>query len=80
MELYLKVDPDFSERRILQMRAAGMKIREDTAFRIGAYFYGIFIATGEDSKSDDPKDNINSFLRRCENQAHDTWSKDKRNS
>lgn len=76
VELYLKVDPDFSERRILQMRAAGMKIREDTAFRIGAYFYGIFIATGEDSKSDDPKDNINSFLRKCENQAHDTWSKD----
>ena len=76
VELYLKVDPDFSERRILQMRAAGMKIQEDTAFRIGAYFYGIFIATGEDSKSDDPKDNINSFLRKCENQAHDTWSKD----
>lgn len=76
VELYLKVDPDYSEKRILQMRTAGMKIQEDTAFRIGAYFHGIFIATGEGSKSDDPKDNINSFLRKCENQAHDSWSKD----
>ncbi|MDQ0204122.1 hypothetical protein [Pectinatus haikarae] len=75
-ELYLSVDPDFTERRILEMRTAGMKIQEDTAFRIGAYFYGIFIATGEGSKSDEPKDDINSFLRKCENQAHDTWSKD----
>lgn len=76
VELYLRVDPDFSEKRILQMRTAGMKIQEDTAFRIGAYFHGIFIATGEGSESDEPKDNINSFLRRCENQAHDAWSKD----
>jgi len=76
VELYLRLDPDFTERRILEMRTAGMKIQEDTAFRIGAYFRGIFIATGDGSKSDDPKDNINSFLRRCENQAHDTWSKD----
>lgn len=76
VELYLLLDPDFSERRILEMRTAGMKIQEDTAFRIGAYFRGIFIATGNGSKSDDPKDNINSFLRKCENQAHDTWSKD----
>lgn len=76
VELYLRVDPEFSEKRILQMRTAGMKIQEDTGFRIGAYFHGIFIATGEGSKSDEPKDNINSFLRKCENQAHDTWSKD----
>lgn len=76
VELYLLMDPDFSERRILEMRTAGMKIQEDTAFRIGAYFRGIFIATGNGSKSDDPEDNINSFLRKCENQAHDTWSKD----
>ena len=76
VELYLRVDPDFCEKRILQMRTAGMKIQEDTAFRIGAYFRGIFIATGEGSKSDEPKDNINSFLRRCENQAHYAWSKD----
>ncbi len=76
VELYLLVDPDFSEKRILEMRTAGMKIKEDRDFRIGAYFRGIFIATGEGSKSDDPKDNINSFLRKCENQAHDTWSKD----
>lgn len=76
VELYLMMDPDCSERRILEMRTAGMKIQEDSAFRIGAYFRGIFIATGNESKSDSPKDNINSFLRKCENQAHDTWSKD----
>jgi hypothetical protein len=76
VELYLLLDPDLSERRILEMRTAGMKIQEDTSFRIGAYFRGIFIATGNGSKSDDPKDNINSFLRKCENQAHDAWSKD----
>ena len=76
VELYLLVDSELSEKRVLQMRTAGMKIQEDTAFRIGAYFHGIFIATGEGSKSDEPKDNINSFLRKCENQAHDTWSKD----
>ncbi len=76
VELYLTMDPDFSERRILEMRTAGMKIQEDTAFKIGAYFRGIFIATGNGSKTDEPKDNINSFLRKCENQAHDTWSKD----
>ncbi len=76
VELFLMMDPDFSERRILEMRMAGMKIREDSAFRIGAYFRGIFIATGNGSKSDEPEDNINSFLRKCENQAHDTWSKD----
>ena len=76
VELYLLVDPDLSEKRILEMRKAGMKITEDTAFRIGAYFHGIFIATGNGSKSDEPRDNINSFLRKCENQAHDTWSKD----
>ncbi len=74
VELYLCVDSDFYDKRILQMRKAGMKIQEDTAFRIGAYFHGIFIATGKGSKSDNPEDNINSFLRKCENQAHDTWS------
>jgi len=76
VELYLLVDQDLSEKRILEMRKAGMKITEDTAFKIGAYFHGIFIATGNGSRSDEPKDNINSFLRKCENQAHDTWSKD----
>lgn len=76
VELYLSVNPDFTERRILEMRTAGMKIQEDEAFRIGAYFLGIFIATGEGSSSDEPKDNINSFLRRCESPAHDAWSKD----
>ena len=76
VELYLMLDSDFYDRRIMEMRSAGMKIQEDTDFRIGANFHGIFIATGAGSKSDKPEDNINSFLRRCENQAHDAWSKD----
>lgn len=76
IELYLKLDPDFYDRRILEMRKAGMRIQEDTAFRIGAYFHGVLIATGNGSKSDKPEDNINSFLRKCENQSHTSWSKD----
>lgn len=76
VKLYLIIDPEYADRRILEMRKAGMVIREDNAFRIGAYFHGIFIATGKGSKSEKPEDNINSFLRKCENQAHDTWSKD----
>lgn len=76
LELYLLMDTEFYDRRILEMRNAGMKIQEDTGFRLGASFRGILIATGNGAKSDNPEDNINSFLRKCENQAHDTWSKD----
>lgn len=75
IELYLKLDPDCDERKVVEMRKAGMKIQEDE-FRLNAYFRGIFVATGEGAKSDDPEENINSFLRKCENQAHDAWSKD----
>ncbi len=39
-------------------------------------FTGIFIATGVGAISADPKDNISSFLRKCENQAHDDWAAD----
>lgn len=53
-----------------------MKIREDCAFRIPMNFTAIFIATGEGAASQDPKDNISSFLRKCENQAHDDWAAD----
>lgn len=74
VELHLIVDNDFSERRILEMRKPGMKIQEDSKFRIAANFYGILIATGVNAKSEEPEDNINSFLRKCENQAHDMWS------
>jgi len=73
-ELYLLMGPDVSDRRILEMRKAGMKIREDTKFRIPPTFSGIFIATGEGAKSLSPDDNISSFLRMCENPSHDAWS------
>ena len=48
----------------------------DCAFRIPMNFTAIFIATGEGAASQDPKDNISSFLRKCENQAHDDWAAD----
>ena len=72
-ELYLLTGDDVVEKKVLEMRQAGMKIREDCAFRISMNFTAIFIATGEGAASQDPKDNISSFLRKCENQAHDDW-------
>lgn len=73
-ELYLLINPEVSERRVLEMREAGMKIREDTKFRIQPSFIGVFIATGAGAASLAPKDNISSFLRKCENPAHDAWA------
>lgn len=75
-ELFLLTGDDVMEKKVLEMRQAGMKIREDSAFRIQMNFTGIFIATGINAPSDDPKDNISSFLRKCENQAHDDWAAD----
>lgn len=74
VELHLIVDSELNERRIVEMRDAGMKIQEDSSFRIPASFLGVFIATGNNAKSDKPEDNISSFLRKCENQAHNVWS------
>lgn len=73
-ELYLLMEPEVRDRRILEMRKAGMKIREDTRFRIQQSFLGVFIATGNGAFSQKPEDNISSFLRRCENPSHDAWS------
>lgn len=75
-ELYLLVGDDCLDRKVLEMRQAGMRIREDTNFRIQTNFTAIFIATGANAVSDEPKDNISSFLRKCENQAHDDWVAD----
>ena len=75
-ELYLLTGDDVVEKKALEMRQAGMKIREDTAFKIQMNFTGIFIATGTGAASSEPKDNISSFLRKCENQAHDDWAAD----
>lgn len=75
-ELYIQTGDDVSEKKVLEMRQAGMKIREDAAFRIPINFTGMFIATGADAASSDPQDNISSFLRKCENQAHDDWAAD----
>ena len=73
-ELYLLMGPEVKDRRILEMRKAGMKIREDAKFRIPPSFLGIFIATGNGAASLNPSDNISSFLRKCENPSHDAWS------
>ena len=75
-ELYLFTGDDVTEKKVLEMREAGMKIREDSAFRIPMNFTGIFIATGAGAVSLEPEDNISSFLRKCENQAHDDWAAD----
>lgn len=75
-ELYLLTGDDVAEKRVLEMRQAGMKIREDCGFRIPMNFTGIFIATGAGARSLEPDDNISSFLRKCENQAHDDWAAD----
>lgn len=75
-ELYLLVGDECPDRKVLEMRQAGMKIREDTNFRIQTNFTAVFIATGANAVSDEPKDNISSFLRKCENQAHDDWAAD----
>ena len=75
-ELYLLMGEDIADKKVLEMRQAGMKIREDTSFRIPMNFSAIFIATGEGALSEEPKDNISSFLRKCENQAHDDWAAD----
>ncbi len=75
-ELYLLVGDECADRKVLEMRQAGMKIREDINFRIQTNFTAIFIATGANAVSDEPKDNISSFLRKCENQAHDDWAAD----
>jgi len=75
-ELYLLTGDDVAEKKVLEMREAGMKIREDSAFRIPMNFTGIFIATGVGAISLQPEDNISSFLRKCENQAHDDWAAD----
>ena len=45
-ELYLLTGDDVVEKKVLEMRQAGMKIREDCAFRIPMNFSAIFIASG----------------------------------
>ena len=45
-ELYLLTGDDIAEKKVLEMRQAGMRIREDCAFRIPMNFTAIFIATG----------------------------------
>ena len=72
-DLYLYMGDDVNERRVLEMRKAGMRIREDR-FQIPANFVGVFVATGEGAVSDKPQDNISSFLRKCENPSHDAWA------
>lgn len=75
-ELYLLVGDEVTDKKVLEMREAGMKIREDISFRVQMNFNAIFIATGEGALSLEPDDNISSFLRKCENQAHDDWAAD----
>lgn len=75
IELYLVVDPDLDGRSIYEMRSAGMGIQEDTRWRgIGTHFNGLFIATGKGAVDRTPENNIDSFLRKCEDPAHNEWA------
>ncbi len=72
--LYLLVDPSIEDKAIYEMRRSGMGICEDRGWKIGARFNGIFIATGNNAVDSTPEHNIDSFLRKCEGQAHNEWS------
>lgn len=75
VELYLVVDPDLDGRSIYEMRSTGMGIQEDTGWRgIGTHFNGLFIATGKNAVDKKPENNIDSFLRKCEDPAHNEWA------
>ncbi len=74
IELFLVVDPDLDGRSIYQMRSTGMGIQEDTGWKgISSHFNGIFIATGNNALGKTPETNIDSFLRKCEDSAHNEW-------
>ena len=74
-ELYLVVDPELDGRSIYEMRSAGMGIQEDLGWRgIGSHFNGLFIATGNNAVDKTPEHNIDSFLRKCEDSAHNEWA------
>lgn len=73
-ELHLLMDPELNTHKVLETRKSGMKISEDTGFRLQQSFAGVFIATGNNAASDNAEDNISSFLRKCEDAKHDTWS------
>lgn len=75
-KLYMLTGEEASGYSVLQMRQAGMKIQELKYRKTSVNFNGIFIATGEGAKSELPVDNISSFLRKCENQAHTGWDAD----
>ena len=75
VELYLVVDPELDGRSVYEMRSAGMGIQEDTKWRgLTSHFNGIFIATGKDATDRKPENNIDSFLRKCEDPAHNEWT------
>lgn len=75
VELYLVVDPELNSRSIYEMRTVGLGIQEDSRWRgINSHFAGLFIATGKNSIDKRPENNIDSFLRKCEDAAHNEWT------
>lgn len=75
IELYLVVDSELEGRSIYEMRSIGMGIQEDTGWRgIITHFNGLFIATGRNAPDKKPENNIDSFLRKCEDPSHNEWS------
>ena len=75
VELYLVVDPDLDSGSIYEMRSAGMGIQEDMSWRgLSSHFNGLFIPTGVGAIDKTPAHNIDSFLRKCEDPAHNEWT------
>ena len=74
IKLFLVVDPDIEGRTIYEMRKFGMGIQEDKGWRgISTHFNGLLLATGKGAVDDTPAKNIDSFLRKCEDPAHNEW-------
>lgn len=73
MNLFLVVDPDIDGRVIYEMRKFGMGIQEDKNWRISTHFMGLLFATGKGAIDDKPCNNIDSYLRKCEDTAHNEW-------
>ena len=72
--LFLVVDPDIEGRTIYEMRKFGMGIQEDRDWRrINTHFNGLLFATGKGARDDTPTNNIDSFLRKCADPAHNEW-------
>lgn len=76
IKLYILMGEEIEGRSVLEMRSLGMKIQEDTGFRLLPSFNGLLIATGKGRENENYKKNISKFLLKMESPAHNSWSLD----